>query len=347
MDKTQTATAMTRASISDDKRDLNTDTSVYQVDFLGCMKGFLSRKAKNLFGFETREQVAVLTTTLERFMDYLLQHDVCPEYRSDVLAARALCRDAPPELWDVAELTRRLPGDFNMACSTLFGGFYQNYDGETWWGPENFQGSVFVGLKPEEASQIVHFAVAGAASEEVFRAYMAAVDGHTQLQVTSVREEAGLEITRIIPPTPECKDIYHAHSKHFRPVGRVHAKLWTDPDAPPEDLTETERQSLVSPSVDATEYVFFVESILQSSLRVGMKLQATVRTLNCGIAYFDAVRDVFPTFDEYLANDMMVGYKPPRPEKGAFDYVQDDGDDDQDAGDDDNNPEGDDDENEL
>ncbi|EXJ78569.1 hypothetical protein A1O1_08970 [Capronia coronata CBS 617.96] len=332
MDKTQAAATLTQASVSDDKRDLRSDTSLYEVDFLVCMRSFLSRRAKYLYGFETRDQVSLLTTTLERFMDYLLQHDVCPEYRDDVLAARNLCRQAPAELWDVAESTRRLPGDFNIACSTLFGGSYsQNYDGETWWGPDTTEDKVFVGMKPDEASQVIHFGVAGAATEDVFAAYLAGLnDGTSELETEWVRERVGFEITEIVPPTPECKEIYLQSSEHFRPVGRVYAKPWKNPDSLPEDLTPAERAALSDERTDNdldedghdTEYVFFLESILQSYLRVGTRVEATVRKVNCGIMFFDDVLDVYPTFDEFLPNEMMVGWENPRPVKGAFDYVE-------------------------
>ncbi|KAI1624777.1 Argonaute siRNA chaperone complex subunit Arb1-domain-containing protein [Exophiala viscosa] len=328
MDKTQIAQTLTQARIRDDKRDLGTETSLYEVDFQGVMKGFLSRRAQDIYGFETREQVSLVTTTLERFMDYLLQHDVCPEYRTDVLATRNLCRDAQIELWDVAEATRRLPGDFNIACSTLFGGSYaQGYDGEASWRPES-EAQAFVGMKPEEARQVIHFGVAGAASEDVYQTYLHAVHGDGALEVLSVWEHVGFEITRIVPPTEECKQLYTTSSQHFRPVGCVYAKPWNNPDAPPEDLTEDEKQAVSLPSTpDETEYVFFIESILQSYLRIGMKVEATIRVLNCGIMFFDEVLNVFPTFDEYVVNDMMLGWKEPRPLKGALDYVESEDDD--------------------
>ncbi|EXJ84350.1 hypothetical protein A1O3_05017 [Capronia epimyces CBS 606.96] len=333
MDKTQASATLTQASVTDDKLNLGTETSLYEVDFLGCMKGFLSRRAKYLYGLETRDQVSMLTTTLERFMDYLLQHDVCPEYRDDVLATRNLCREVPTELWNVAEATRRLPGDFNIACSTLFGGSYaRNYDGETWWGPETTtEDQVFVGMKPDEASQIIHFGVAGAASEDVFAAYLAGLKGGPALEVQWVKEHVGFEITKIIPPTAECKKIYVQNSQHFRPVGRVYAKPWKNPDSLPEDLTPAERASLAENkqqendgAADEEEYVFLIESILQSYLRVGTRLEATVRKLHSGIMFFDELIDVFPTFDQFLYNELMAGWKTPRPVRGAFDYVEGD-----------------------
>lgn len=333
MDKTTIMQVRTNASITEEKRDIDSETSNWAVDFLGCIKGFLSRHAPNLvrFGFETRTDVELVTSTLERFMDYLLQHDVCTEYQTQVLATRNFCREATAELWDVAQATRRLPGDFNIACSTMFGGSYANYDGETWWGPDEVAAKeeVFVGFKPDQAHQILHFGVSGAADEHVFAHYLEAVNGSKSLEVVSVTERAGFEITRIEPPSPECKAIYTTHSTNFRPVGRVYAKPWTNPDAPPEDLTAAEREELINkPTTDGSdnqeEYVFFLESILQSHLRVGMKIEATIRQLNCGIMFFDEFLNILPSFDLYLPNEMILGWKPPRSLKGAFDYESSD-----------------------
>jgi len=327
LDKDQLAAAMARTSIAADKRDLDGVTQLYEVDFEGCVKSFLSRRAMVLFGLETRPQVEEITTTIERFMDYLLQHDVCPECRADVLKTRNFCREALPELWGCAEASRWLPGDFNIACSTLFGGNYgRDYDGETDWGPERPGEYVFVGMKPEQAMEVVHYAVAGAASEEVYKSYLEITKGHVEFKILSVNESAGFEITKIEYPSPECLDIYRESRQTLRPVGRVHAKPWTNPDAQPQDLTPQERDTLVtakgSRQAAKEEYIFFIESVVQKHLRVGMKLEATIHKLNCGIWFFDEFLRIYPSFDIWLCNELMIGWKEPRPTKGAPDDVE-------------------------
>lgn len=299
------------------------------------MRSFLSRRARVLYGFENPDQVSTLTTTLERFLDYLLQHDVCPEYYTDILTTRNFCRSANSELWQDAEAIRRLPGDFNIACSTLSGGYYaEHYDGLTVWEtePDPTNRAVFVGMKPEEAQQIMSFGVAGAADEAVYQAYLDAVRTDTPIAVTEAEEVAGFEITGIDPPTQDCKAIYTSAASNFRPVGRVYAKAWTNPDSQAEDLTEEEKRALSGSSqttatATATrakpkEYVFLLEELLQTYLRVGTKIEATVYTLSCGITFFDNVVNVFPSFDEFLVNELMQDWTTPRPKKGAFDYVE-------------------------
>ena len=331
MSKNEAALAKSQVFITEDLRNLGTSTSLYEVDFLGCAKAFLSRRAKNVWGLETKEQVERICSTLERFMDYLLQHDVCPEFQDDILTTRSLCRNAVPELWDSAEAVRRLPGEFNIACSTLFDGTYARmYDGETNWAPENESGGpVFVGFKREEAQQIVKFGVSGAATEPVYMGFLAGVQQNQllMLDVVNIDERAGFEITHLIPPTRQCKEIYTSQSSQFRPVGIVRAKPWLNPDASPEDLSRptspTSSTTSRKPTEDKAEYTFLMESITQSLLRVGTKIEATIRTTGCGLMFFDEVITVYPSFDEFIVNELMVGWKAPKPVRGALDYVSD------------------------
>ena len=325
MDKDQVAAALSQVSISDNVReDLETadsDSSKYTVDFIGCMRAFLSRSAFSIFGFETKERVELVTTTLERFMDYLMQHSVCPEYQQEVLNTRNFCREATIELWSVAEAQRWLPGEFNVACSTLFGGNYgQNYDGETSWAEQGDCGAVFVGLTAEKASQIVGFGIAGAATSEEYQKYfnLTEAGGPEALDVIQVIKDSGFEITDIENPTADCKDLYTENSVEFRPLGRITAKPWQDPEAPPEDLTENEVQAARSAKPET--YVFLVEEIIMQHLSVGQKIQATIRQLNCGIWFFDEFLNVFPDFELYILNEMVLGYKQPKMLDSAFSW---------------------------
>ena len=353
MSKDELAMAMSKVSIGSDKYDLQSPQALYAVDFLACMQAFLSRHAAALYGFETYDQVALVTTTLERFMDYLLQHDVCSEYKTEVQDARACCRSATAELWACAEAYRWLPGDFNIACSTLFGGVYsENYDGEARWNDEPNEQATFVGMAPEQAMQIVKFGVAGAASEAVYQKYLNIVnskDEKQRFEVVSRQRDAGFTIKKIFQPTKDCIRLYKSQSTEFRPVGRVIAIPWVNADAPPEDLTPPERgilnsSSATSPSkssrlqgspksehlgnpkleeikdASTEEYTFFIELPLISQLRVGMHLEATIHELNCGIWWFDDFRVVYPSFDTYLTNDLMLGWKEPRWLKGSVEY---------------------------
>ena len=344
MDKNQLASALARTSISADKRE---NLDMYAVDFTGCVAGFLSRRASACFGLDTSEQVSVVTTTLERFMDYLLQHNVSPEYHDDVLRARNLCRSAAADMWCVAEAQRKLPGNFNAALSTLFDGqFARNYDGETDWSTvgtnmmgQSTDANSFIGFTDQVARQIVSLGIAGAAEEQVYQDFMSKVkDG--SLAVIVRKERVGFEITRIESSTKECKDLYQKTTKDFNPVGCVYAQAWRNPEVQPEDLTEEERRQAQLNTRNSTDivekeegecYAFLVEENLHSILTVGMKVEASIHRLNCGgggargLCFFDEVIQCFASFDRYLVNEMMVGYKEPRPVQGAIGYVDKEG----------------------
>jgi hypothetical protein len=336
MSKQELATALSQVAIGSDKYDIGSPNAIYAVDFVGCAKSFLSRHAELLYGFETFENVLLVTTTLERFMDYLLQHDVCPEYKSDVLETRDFCRAAASEIWDRSQAQKWLPGDFNVACSTMFDGEYaKNYNGSTDWETEP-DGPKFVGMTHNIATQVIKMGIAGAAPEHIYQKYMSIANSKDTAQRFEIVERipgAGFTVTKIFQPTKECLKLYKSESADFRPLGRIVAVPWTNPDKPPEDLTEEERnipgftlaEQPVSKLVELKEqeYSFLIESPLVTHLRVGMHIEATIHRLNFGIDFFDEVTTFFPSFDNYLCNDLMVGWKDPRWLTGNPEYRRD------------------------
>lgn len=320
MDKDEIAEAMTQTSLTEDKDNIGKDTSVWAVDFEGVMKAFLSRRAPYYYGFETRAQVDTITKVLINFMNYLLHHDVCPEYAADILAARSVCNTANGELWECAEAQRWLPGDFNIACSTLFDGSYGKlYDGTMTWMPEESGVKGFVGMTADIAREVVKFAIAGAASEEVYQAWYKMATEDT-IEAVEVHQAAGFEITAIDKVDEETKAFYKDQSSEYRPVGKIRAKPWKNPEGPPEDLTAEEKEALHrdasnnKPGGISAEpiYEFFIEEVVLQHLFVGMKIEATIHKLNCGIWFFDDVLRAFCSFDTYLCNELMVGWKEPR-----------------------------------
>ena len=333
MDKTELAAAMSQLSINSDKHDLTSDDRLYDIDFEGCMKSFLSRRAVHIRGFETREAVDTVTTTLERFMDYLLQHEVCPEYKTQILSTRDLCREASIDLWNCAEANRWLPGNFNIACSTLFDGeASRNFDGSTSWAPEDTGRADFIGFTPEMASQIIKFGIAGAASEEVYQQYISIVNDPTNtkaIHVTHTEPDIGLEITDIIPASKACINLYRTQSHNLRPVGHIVAIPWTNPEQPPEDISPSPSPTLspvnvnpAPPTPPTPSYTIILESPILSLLHPGAKLICTLHHLNIGISYFDAFQAVLPSWDDYAeGNELMIGYKKGRWLEGSVPYA--------------------------
>jgi hypothetical protein len=322
LSKTELAVAMSQVSIGTDKHNINSPDAQYAVDFLACMKSFLSRGVRRHFDLSTPEKIKEITTTLERFCDYLLLHDVCPEYAVELVTTRNFCRQqALTELTSLAAIRTRLPGDFNIACSTFFKSQFSIYDGKTSWTIDGEQ--TFVGFDDTLTKQIIHTAISAFAPAHIFNAY--GEDGdYNGLKEVEKRENVGFEITRIIKADKSCLELYRQMAPELRPVGLVYAKAWNDPDGAPEDLTEEERQALSSspPSNHARkdEYLFWLEQVILNDLQVGTKFVATVHRLNCGAWYFDGLIDVWPTFDTWLCNDLMQGYQKPRWLEGSYQF---------------------------
>ena len=324
MDKEDIAAALSKISVSDELRDdletTDSEEPLYAVDFLGCTRSFLSRPAPLIYALDNKAAVELITTTIERFLDYLLQHNVCPEYEADICATRNFCREASHEMWCCAEAQRWLPGEFNIACSTLFGGSYSGTLelATTWDNVPEDKSSTFIGLSTEEALDILRFGVAGAGTQEVYMKYAQMMEEGQEIVVDRVIKDQGFEIVNITNPSADCKDLYKNNSQKYRPVGRVIAKSWTNPVAPPEDLTIEEKQNQKPRKESSDEYVFFVEEIILQNLSVGQRIEAAILELNCGIYFFDSFLRIYADFDLWLMNEMVEDYRYPRWLPGAY-----------------------------
>jgi hypothetical protein len=335
LDKDSISVALAQTSIGKDKfNENNTPEAKYAVDFSGCVSGFLSRRAMFYYGFETRQLVELVTSVLEKFMNYLLHHNVCPEYEADIHSARKIIQKATNELYSMAQISNWLPGDFNRAASTLFGGTYATkYDGISSWDPEETDVELpqasFIGFTPEVAHQIFGLAIATVGTEKQYEDFITPgpLSKNPAYEVVEIKERAGFEITDLVAVTEQTLAFYKQHSKEYRPVGIMHARPWRNKASEGlQDLAAAEREAesqtksdpLASPSWISTEtHTFFVEGAAQQFLFVGMKLEATIHKLRCGIWFMDDFLQAFCSFDVWLCNELMVGWKEPRIKKGA------------------------------
>lgn len=284
---------------------------------------------------DTEHLVNISTQTIKNFLNYVLYHDVCPEYKDNILDARKVCDKATLELWNAHQFNVSAPGDFNTACSTLFGGvFFDSYTDDEEWSVDLGSSTV---MPLDTARKVVKFAIAGAGNyQQALQFRNLANDG--KLEAKCVHED-GFEITAIAPPDSEVLDFYKLHAPDLKPVGKVQAVSWRNPGLAGEDFPPGEEPEDGS-GRPPMHFEFFVEASLLKFCFVGMKVDSRVWELNCGIHYFEKVLAAYCSFYTVLPNESMFGWKEPRdlrhddhvliPRKGNGAESDDNDDDDQD-----------------
>ena len=288
--------------------DKTTDDAKFVVDFDGCLKGFLSSWLPQCFDIATEKQARSYTAVIRNFLNYLLYHDVCPEYVSQIHAARLTCDIGERQLWDVSQAAAWLPGDFNTACSTLFGGYYENiYAGDQEWARGL---DLKMGMSKEQARKVLKAGLAANGTDEMIQKFktQAAKSEIKSINVTNL----GLEVVELSPAEKDVKELYTSLSDLW-PLGKIRLREWHNPANPPEDLTDEERLALTSSTTTTTtpprEFVLFLEDIVLEKCFVGMKFDATIRELSFGIEHLDTITGVYCSFYDILPNELMMGWR--------------------------------------
>ncbi|KAL8653049.1 MAG: hypothetical protein Q9210_002337 [Variospora velana] len=291
------------------------DDGAYEVDFATCAKAFLSSRVPWLYdltGPDSVKQIKAKTNIIRNFLNYLLHHDVCPEYRSQVLTARGVCDVADKELPMVMQAQSYLPGEFQTACSEIFRGSFRGIHGEapTW----ATDARDLIGLKLDLAKQTFRIGMSTHVSDEVAKAYLEQNE-NSGITTTKIYNLA-LEITELIRASTEVKTFYEHHpaAKGLKPLGRLVAKPWDPPFRLPQDLTPEEKAAEASSEPQSEVHDFLVEDYVLETCFVGMKLEVTVREMSFGLKFFDTVNGIFCTFYTLLPNELMIGWKIPEAE---------------------------------
>ena len=263
---------------------------------------------------EHPHEIKLAVGVILNFLNYLLYHDVCPEYQDQIDASKAICRLAERELWAIELVKGDLPGDFNRACSRLFGGIFAtdlSHDmGNAEW-DNAFDSQGTRALRPQLTSKAFKVGLVANADSRTFALYEA-LSKAGSIQVTSVKE-LQLVITEIIPSTLEIQTLYHRDiAKGLKPLGILKAKTWHGPCVINDDLTVEEEAEMEGSELAPIEiYEFWVEDHVLRNCFIGLKMEATVRELNIGIKYFDAVSGIYCSFFRVVANELTDGWKEP------------------------------------
>ncbi|KAL8673946.1 MAG: hypothetical protein Q9168_001641 [Polycauliona sp. 1 TL-2023] len=286
---------------------------VFEVDFEGCAKAFFSSRVPQLYylsSVNAVKDVKAKTNIVRNFLNYLLHHDVCPEYRSQVYAARSVCDLTDLELPKTMKAQAYFPGDFQTACSEIFGGVFQGtYAKNPDWAPD---AESYAGMSPEVAHRTFKIGLAAQASNDVMQRYK---DQNSAGDLETLKVyNACLEVTELLPANKDVKRFYDKHptAKGLSSLGRLKAKSWDPPFKPFMDLTAEER--LAEAKSPTEVYEFLVEDYVLETCFVGMKFETTVHDLSFGLKFFDNISGVFCTFYGSIPNERLIGWRVPEDE---------------------------------
>ncbi|KAI0871574.1 hypothetical protein GGS24DRAFT_55535 [Hypoxylon argillaceum] len=276
------------------------NTEDWVVDFEAVVKGFLSRTMTDWYMYD-EDAIKLAADLIKNFLNYILMHDVCPEYTSNVVAARNVCDIAPTELRHMHELILELPGNFNCLARSLFcEGRVQHLDDQN-----NYEALVQFRLT----------ALLWPLSEKSkkFKEQIVKAEDPTTIKVIST-VEGTYQVLEIERPPHRNKSIVNEQlattnmDGKLKPAGLIRvapaiiAHGWGNIPRPEEvDFS------------DAQEEEFVLEDELLAKLEAGMKIHMMVCKLNIGLCFIREVYDVRVSFDTFLPQYLMTNWKDPVP----------------------------------
>ncbi|KAL8690017.1 MAG: hypothetical protein Q9218_004450 [Villophora microphyllina] len=289
----------------------------YTVDFEGIAKGFFSSRLPQIYDLtstNSSNDVQSKTNIIRNFLNYLLHHEVCPEYKSQIFAARNVCDLADKELPKTMHAQAMFPGDFQTACSQIFGGSCRGtFARNPGWATE-FESDY--GMHPDVAEQTFKIGLTTQTSDELSKTYMEQSNA-LDIQTTKIYD-IGLQVTEVLYASAEIKNFYERHeaAKGLKSLGRLRAKPWDPPHANPQDLTEEEKEEADKKTTNSAKeiYEFLVEDYILDNCFVGMKMEVTVRELSFGLKFIDRIEGAYCSFYTILPNELMIGWKKPEDE---------------------------------
>jgi hypothetical protein len=165
-------------------------------------------------------------------------------------------------------------------------------------------------MRMEQAMVTFKTGVAVCGTDEQYDMVIAA--GPRLSSMKSAKSEAlDLEVISIHPSTPEAQTAYAAQNAHYKnkltlqTLGILKCRAIYIPSDKEYDLPP----SSPSPSYASAlgqEYEFWVEDSILQECFVGMKIDATIITLDRGIVILDEVKEIMCSFYKSIANELLA-----------------------------------------
>ncbi len=244
--------------------------------------------------------IKLATDVVENFLNYILHHDVCPEYADDVNNAKSICQEAVDQITRCFRVTWEGPGDFSIACSTLFDHGKRkvlNPDSST---TERYN------MPVEQAQRVFYASVA--AHTFLFEKLRGSPPNTIEV-VDEVRQT--FEVVKICEPDEKLTRLYlgmkspKGDTGTIKPCGKLTLK--------PIDFEDGYDKGSVrgpAPGIGEKEEFVLDWTVLQH-ITVGMKLKLIVCMLNINFKFIKAFADVRPRYYTFLPQELMIAYKEP------------------------------------
>ena len=255
---------------------------------------------------------------MRNFHNYLLHHDVCPEYRTDIEAARRICDIGERELPVIQRLGQILPGQFNVALSALSSGYHQFelQDCQTW--DENAE-EVDIEETKNNFKRIVEKGVVAYEDQNLsqrIKNRLDSTDNNFSYFQCTEEIQIALKVTEIILSEPSKKNS-EADTKSPpvpKSLGKLKCQVYKLPTFETYDLPSLASGSASTKTKQEQaqwEYEFLIDNAILEQCFIGLKMEVTVRKLDEGLEYLDNVRALYCSFYTLLPNDLMMHWKEP------------------------------------
>lgn len=223
---------------------------------------------------------------------------------------------AEEELPKVAKAATILPGDFNKSASVIFGGAHAGlYTGDKSWAVEMKKEGIKIdqiGIREEEAKIKFGVGLTVLGFDEQFEKFL------SNNLVVIERVPASLEVVDIVLPTDSAREQFEKESKELDkklgpidPLGKLMCKTWKADDCDEWDLPK-DKYPTGKPHRASTgqAYEFWIEESILKTCFKGLKIDAQVLTLDCGITILDDIQDTMCSFFTWLPNELWMEKKP-------------------------------------
>jgi hypothetical protein len=267
------------------------------------------------------------------FFNYLLHHDVCPDYAKEIketrnfiiktkaeqdledLGSKSPSKSAEQELIAIHNLGPKFPGEFAVACSVVLGGNLaeSHGNGSITWAEEKDH----TGMSVEKARLVLASAITLFGSSELADVlYPGSELSVDKLDMAEVYR-LGLEVIEIellnedvIKYYADMNEFYKKEKKTMsaKPLGKLVCKPWAVPTFEDPDLPKHLRNETFQNPPDT--YTFWLEGEILQEVFVGMKMSAEVRRLvgqGCeeSVWVLDGVNSLYCSFYSLILNELM------------------------------------------